>query len=134
MDGCLKAILLFYVRFLPRRIALSTALHAELYPTTLLTYACLLAGCIGIDKGTPLLSACGHHDRTILVRRIYGKYKMDCGFGGKSTTIGIVDVKEVLSDFRYSAKLNFSPGVHKMTKSKMATNRSVTILKRLYLH
>ena len=58
---------------------------------------------------------------------------MDCGFGGKSTNIGIVDVKEVLSDFRYSAKLNFSPGVHKMTKSKMGTNRSVTILKRLYL-
>ena len=59
---------------------------------------------------------------------------MDCGFGGKSTKIGIVDVKEVLSDFRYSAKLNFSPDVHKMTKSKMATNRSVNILKRLYLH
>ena len=56
---------------------------------------------------------------------------MDCGFGGKSTKIGIVDVKEVLSDFRYSAKLNVSPGVHKMTKSKMATNRSVNILKRL---
>ena len=42
-----------------------------------------------------------------IVRRICGKYKMDCGFGGKSTKIGIVDVKEVLSDFRYSAKLNF---------------------------
>ena len=41
-----------------------------------------------------------------LVRRICGKYKMDCGFGGKSTKIGIVDAKEVLSDFRYSAKLN----------------------------
>ena len=52
---------------------------------------------------------------------------MDCGFGGKSTIIGIVDVKEVLNDFRYSAKLNFPPGVHKMTKSKMATNRSVKI-------
>ena len=52
---------------------------------------------------------------------------MDCGFGGKNTKIGIVDVKEVLSDFRYSAKLNFPPGVHKMTKSKMATNRSVKI-------
>ena len=62
-----------------------------------------------------------------IVGRICGKYKMDCGFGGKSTKIGIVDVKEVLSDFRYSAKLNFSPGVHKMTKSKMATNRSVNI-------
>ena len=69
-----------------------------------------------------------------IVRRICGKYKMDCGFGGKNTKIGIVEVKEVLSDFRYSAKLNFSPGVHKMTKSKMATNRSVNILKRLYLH
>ena len=63
----------------------------------------------------------------IIVGRICGKYKMDCGFGGKSTKIGIVDVKEVLSDFRYSAKLNFYPGVHKMTKSKMATNRSVKI-------
>ena len=62
-----------------------------------------------------------------VVRRICGKYKMDCGFGGKSTNMGIVDVKEVLSDFRYSAKLNVPPGVHKMTKSKMATNRSVNI-------
>ena len=59
--------------------------------------------------------------------RICGKYQRDCGFGGKSIKIGIVDVKEVLNDFRYSAKLNFSPGVHKMTKSKMATNRSVNI-------
>ena len=66
--------------------------------------------------------------------RICVKYQRDCGFGGKSTNIGIVDVKEVLNDFRYSAKLNFSPGVQKMTKSKMATNRSVNILKRLYLH
>ena len=38
--------------------------------------------------------------------RICGKYQRDCGFGGKSTKIGIVDVKEVLNDFRYSAKLN----------------------------
>ena len=52
---------------------------------------------------------------------------MECGFGGKSTIIGTVYVKEVLNDFRYSAKLNFSPGVHKMTKSKMVTNRSVNI-------
>ena len=64
---------------------------------------------------------------TFLVGRIYGKYQMDCGFAGKSTKIGIVDVKEVLNDFRYSFKLNFSPGGHKMTKSKMATNRSVKI-------
>ena len=63
----------------------------------------------------------------LIVGRICGKYKMDCGFGGKSTKICIVDAKEVLSDFRYSAKLTFSPGVHKMTKSKMATNRSVNI-------
>ena len=70
----------------------------------------------------------------IIVRRICGKNKMDCGFGGKSTKIGIVDVKDVLNDFRYNAKLNFPPGVHKMTKSKMATNRSVKIKKRLYLH
>ena len=59
--------------------------------------------------------------------RICGKYKMDCGFGGKSIKIGIVDVKEVLNDFRYSAKLTFPPGVHKMTKSKIAINRSVNI-------
>ena len=65
----------------------------------------------------------------LIVGRICGKYQRDCGFGGKSTKIGIVDVKEVLSDFRYSAKLNFPPGVHKMTKSKMATNRSVKIRK-----
>ena len=63
----------------------------------------------------------------LLVGRIRGKYKRDCGFGGKSTKIGIIDVKKVLTDFRYSAKLNFSPGVHKMTKSKMATTRSVNI-------
>ena len=64
---------------------------------------------------------------TLIVGRICGKYKMECGFGGKSTKIGTVDVKEVLNDFRYSAKLNFFPGVLKMTKSKMATYRSVTI-------
>ena len=69
-----------------------------------------------------------------IVGRICGKYQRDCGFGGKSTKIGIVYVKEVLSDFRYSAKLNYSPGVHKMTKSKMAANRSVKIEKRFYLH
>ena len=69
-----------------------------------------------------------------IVGRICGKYKRDCGFGGQSTKIGIVDVKEVLNDYRYSTKLNCSPGVHKMTKSKMATNRNVKILKRLYLH
>ena len=67
--------------------------------------------------------------------RICGKYQRDSGFGGKSTKIGIVDgTKEVLNDLRYSAKLNISSGVHKMTKSKMATNRSVNIYKRLYLH
>ena len=54
-------------------------------------------------------SLCLFHQCIIVVRRICGKYKMDCGFGGKSTKIGIVDVKEVLSDFRYSAKLNFTP-------------------------
>ena len=64
---------------------------------------------------------------THIVGRICGKYQRDCGVGGKSTNIGIIDAKEVLSDFRYSAKLNFSSGVHKMIKVKMATNRSVTI-------
>ena len=63
----------------------------------------------------------------LIVRRICEKYQRDCGFGGKRTKVGIVDVKEVLNDFRYSAKLNFPPGVHKMTKSKMAINRSVKI-------
>ena len=48
---------------------------------------------------------------TLIVGQICGKYKMDCGFGGKSTKIGTVDVKEVLNDFRYCAKLNFPPGV-----------------------
>ena len=47
----------------------------------------------------------------------------DCGFGGKSTKIGIVDAKKVLIDFRYSAKLNFSHGVLKYEKSKMAATR-----------
>ena len=47
----------------------------------------------------------------------------DCGFGGKSTKIGIVDAKKVLIDFRYSAKLNFSHGALKFEKSKMAATR-----------
>ena len=51
--------------------------------------------------------------------RIYGNYQRDCGFGVKSSKIGIVDDKEVLNDFRYSGKLNLSPDVHKMTKSKI---------------
>ena len=63
----------------------------------------------------------------IFVGRICGKYQRNCGFGGQNTKIGIVDVKEVLNGFKYSAKLNFSPGVHKMTKFKMATNQSVNI-------
>ena len=55
-------------------------------------------------------------DGDTVVGRICGKYQRDCGFGGKSTNIGTVDAKEVLNDFRYSAKLNVCPGVHKMTK------------------
>ena len=73
---------------------------------------------------------CGHicgYLIQVMYAQPTGQYQMDCGFPGKSTKMGIVDVKEVLKDFRYSAKLNFSHGVHKMTKSKMATNRSVKI-------
>ena len=66
-------------------------------------------------------------DGDTVVGRICGKYQRDCGIGGKSAKIGTVDAKEVLNDFRYSAKLNLCPGVHKMTTSKMATNRSVEI-------
>ena len=47
----------------------------------------------------------------------------DCGFGGKSTNIGIVDAKKVLIDFRYSAKQNFSHEALKVEKSKMAATR-----------
>ena len=47
-----------------------------------------------------MLPSVGLSVMKVIVRRICGKYKMDCGFGGKSTKIGIVDIKEILSDFR----------------------------------
>ena len=47
----------------------------------------------------------------------------DCGFGGKSTKIGIVDAKKVLIDLRYSAMQTFSHGALKCEKSKMAATR-----------
>ena len=49
--------------------------------------------------------------------------RFHCGFGGKSTKIGIVDAKKVLIDFRYSAKLNVSHGALKCENSKMAATR-----------
>ncbi len=47
----------------------------------------------------------------------------DCGFCGKSTKIGIYDVKGLLIDFRYSTKQDFFREAHKVEKSKMAAGR-----------
>ena len=54
------------------------------------------------------------------MREIRGKKGVNCSDRGKSTKIGIDDAKKVLIDFRYSAKLKFSPGARDMEKSKMA--------------
>ena len=53
-------------------------------------------------------------------RDIKGKKGVNCSDRRKSTKIGIDDAKKVLIDFRYSAKLKFSPGGRDMEKSKMA--------------
>ena len=60
----------------------------------------------------------------IIVRQNCDIQDPNGGFGGKSTKFHTDDVEEILKEFRYYAKLNFSREAHKFQKSKMADAES----------
>ena len=60
----------------------------------------------------------------VLVRQNCDIQDPNCGFGGKSTKFHPDDVEDILKEFRYYAKLDFSLDAHKFQKFKMADAES----------
>ena len=62
--------------------------------------------------------------KVLLVRPLCVNLHTNCGFCGKSTNIFTNELKDILKEFRYYAKLDFCRESHKKQKSKMAAIRN----------